>query len=55
MGYLDRAKALMKEAGSEAKAGIDGAKSVISVKTYPETKTLIECYRQNYPLLLRKN
>jgi len=35
MGYLDRAKVLMKEAGLEAKAGIYGTKSVLSVKTYP--------------------
>ena len=49
MGYLDRVKALMKEAGSEVKGGIDGTKSVLSVKTYPETKPLVECYRLEYP------
>lgn len=43
MGYLDRAKALMKE------AGIDCAKSVTSAKSLPETKPLAERYRLKYP------
>ena len=43
MGYLDRAKALMKE------AGIDCAKSVTSAKSLPETKPLAERYRLRYP------
>lgn len=43
MGYLDRAKALMKE------AGIDCAKSVISAKSLPEIKPLAEHYRLKYP------
>lgn len=43
MGYLDRAKSLMKE------AGIDCAKSVISARSLPETRLLAERYRLKYP------
>ena len=43
MSYLDKAKALMKE------AGIDCAKSVTSAKSLPETKLLAERYRLRYP------
>ncbi len=48
MGYylLDRAKALMKDAGSEAKAGIDCAKSVISEE---RSTTLSQNYQLKYP------
>ena len=42
MGYLDKAKALMKE------AGIDCVKSVTSAKSLPETKPLAERYRFKY-------
>lgn len=49
MGHLDRAKALMKDADLEVKTGIDCVRSVVSVKTLPETKPLIEHYRFKYP------
>jgi hypothetical protein len=43
MSYLDKAKALMKE------AGIDRAKSVTSALSLPETKPFTERYRLKYP------
>ena len=51
MGYLDKVKALIEEAVSEDRAGIDCAKSVICAKSLDLARTALRGHIKVLPLI----